>query len=51
MNVDKKIYGYVVVFEGVEVKLRDVWIGEVEVILCIIYVDMMKIFVEIIVFM
>lgn len=46
-NADKKIYGHVVVPEGVEAKPRDAWTGEVEVTLRITYADTTKSPVEI----
>lgn len=46
-NADKKIYGHVVVPEGVEAKPRDAWTGEVEVTLRITYADTTKSSVEI----
>ena len=42
-----KIYGHVVVPEGVEAKPRDAWTGEVEVTLRITYADTTKSSVEI----
>ena len=42
-----KIYGHVVVPEGVEAKPRDAWTGEVEVTLRITYADTTKSPVEI----
>ncbi len=46
-NADEKIYGHVVVPEGVEAKPRDAWTGEVEVTLRITYADTTKSPVEI----